>query len=108
MLDDTRMLRPVDGRGESRPSLPMATVIVPALAALASQATGSPDIVLNGQALNDSQRLAFANLPALISQRHSGGHAEATDRTWVGSDGRCVVVAGKSSSGIGSFGASTC
>jgi hypothetical protein len=57
----------------------------------------------------EGQRLPFANLPALVAQRQgSAARAGASGGTWIGSDGHCVVVSGKSSSGIGNFGASNC
>lgn len=57
----------------------------------------------------EGQALPFANLALLARARRGGapnGHTRSG--TWVASDGGCVVVSGKSSSGIGSFGASTC
>ncbi len=57
----------------------------------------------------DGQALPFANLAVLAQARRGAAHSSTTrGGTWVGSDGNCVVVSGKSSSGIGSFGASTC
>jgi hypothetical protein len=57
----------------------------------------------------DGQALPFANLALLAQARRGAAHSSTTrNGTWVGSDGKCVVVSGKSSSGIGSFGASTC
>lgn len=57
----------------------------------------------------EGQALPFANLVAL-AQAKAGAARSSTTRsgTWVASEGGCVVVSGRSSSGIGSFGASNC
>lgn len=57
----------------------------------------------------EGQALPFANL-ALLAQARAGRAHDGSTRsgTWIGSDGHCVVVSGRSSSGIGSFSASTC
>lgn len=55
---------------------------------------------------------AFANLVVLAAQqRHGGGSGTSqttSSGTWIAGQGGCVIVSGRSSSGIGSFGASTC
>lgn len=57
----------------------------------------------------EGQALPFANLVALSQARSGRAHGGTTPGgTWVASDGRCVAIGGKSSSGIGSFGASNC
>lgn len=58
----------------------------------------------------EGQNWAFANLWVLAWQRGGGGGTNSTTRSgaWIASEGGCVIVSGKSSSGIGSFGASTC
>jgi hypothetical protein len=58
----------------------------------------------------EGQPWAFANLWALSAKRSGGGAQNSTTRngTWIASSGGCVIVSGKSSSGIGSFGASNC
>jgi hypothetical protein len=57
----------------------------------------------------EGQALPFANLALLAQARAGRAHGGSTrSGTWIGSDGHCVVVSGRSSSGIGSFSASTC
>ena len=58
----------------------------------------------------EGKNWAFANLWVLAWQRGAAGSTNTTTRsgTWIASEGGCVIVSGKSSSGIGSFGASTC
>jgi hypothetical protein len=55
----------------------------------------------------EGQRVPFANLVQL-SQARAAGSARTPGGSVVASDGRCVYVSGRSSSGIGSFGASNC
>lgn len=58
----------------------------------------------------EGQAMPFANLYVLAAQRRGAVAGNSTTRsgTWVASGGGCVIVSGKSSSGIGSFGASSC
>lgn len=58
----------------------------------------------------EGQALPFTNLYMLAAQRRGAAAGNSTTRsgTWIASGGGCVIVSGKSSSGIGSFGASTC
>lgn len=58
----------------------------------------------------EGQALPFTNLYMLAAQRRGAAAGNSTTRngTWIASGGGCVMVSGKSSSGIGSFGASTC
>lgn len=58
----------------------------------------------------EGQALPFANLHVLAHRRSGATSASSTTKggTWIASGSGCTIVAGKSSSGIGSFGASTC
>lgn len=57
----------------------------------------------------EGQRLPFANLHVLAAQRRgAAGSGNTRSGTWIASDGGCVIVSGRSASGIGSFGASSC
>jgi hypothetical protein len=57
----------------------------------------------------EGQALPFVNLVQLAQARRSGRTSRQTaGGSVVASDGRCVYVSGRASSGIGSFGASNC
>ncbi|RVU49118.1 hypothetical protein [Rubrivivax rivuli] len=58
----------------------------------------------------EGQPRPFANLWLLAQARGAGGNASSTtpSGTWIASSGGCVAISAKSSSGIGSFGASNC
>ncbi len=59
----------------------------------------------------EGHMLPFANLYVLAHQRGGaagGGNSTTKSGTWIASGGGCTIVAGKSSSGIGSFSASSC
>lgn len=58
----------------------------------------------------EGQPLPFANLWLLAQARQNGASRSSTtaNGTWVASSGGCVAISAKSSSGIGSFGASNC
>jgi hypothetical protein len=60
----------------------------------------------------EGHALPFANLYVLAQQRAGGGagggNSTTRSGTWIASGGGCTIVAGKSSSGIGSFSASSC
>jgi hypothetical protein len=56
----------------------------------------------------EGQAQPFANLALLAAQRSRAHSSTTPGGTWVASDGRCVAISAKSSSGIGSFGASNC
>jgi hypothetical protein len=51
----------------------------------------------------------FANLALLVQARQGGTRSSTTPGgAWIASSGGCVAISAKSSSGIGSFGASNC
>lgn len=57
----------------------------------------------------EGQPLPFANLAALAQAKAGAVRSSTTaSGTWIASQGGCVNISAKSSSGIGSFGASTC
>ena len=58
----------------------------------------------------EGQPLPFANLWLLAQARHNRASRSSTTAsgTWIASSGGCVAISAKSSSGIGSFGASNC
>lgn len=57
----------------------------------------------------EGQPLPFANLAALAQAKAGAARSSTTPGgTWIASQGGCVAISAKSSSGIGSFGASTC
>jgi hypothetical protein len=57
----------------------------------------------------EGQALPFANLAVLVQAEAGAARSSTTPRgTWIGSHGGCVAISAKSSSGIGSFGASNC
>lgn len=57
----------------------------------------------------EGQRLPFANL-GLLAQGRAGSSRSSTTPggAWIASSGGCVAISARSSSGIGSFGASNC
>jgi hypothetical protein len=57
----------------------------------------------------EGQALPFANLASLAQARAGAARSSTTPGgAWIASQGGCVAISAKSSSGIGSFGASNC
>ena len=56
----------------------------------------------------EGQPQPFANLVALAQARRGAQGSTTPGGTRIASDGRCIFVSGRSSSGIGAFGASNC
>jgi hypothetical protein len=56
----------------------------------------------------EGQPTPFVNLTLLTAQRNGASNSVTRSGTWIASEGGCVIVAAKSSGGIGSFGASSC
>ncbi|MFC3146919.1 hypothetical protein [Piscinibacterium candidicorallinum] len=57
----------------------------------------------------EGQKFPFANLAVLVQIKAGKASSSTTPGgAWIGSQGGCVAISAKSSSGIGSFGASNC
>ena len=56
----------------------------------------------------EGQRIPFAHLPTLHAQRYGATASSTPGGAYIANGGGCLYITGKSSSGIGSWGASNC